>query len=145
MDMQMYERVKAAIQDGKSLEDVVAEVNAMAQTAKKELEPKTPMKDKYGKTYGGLRVDIPTKIDGTINKDGLVTVMMMYFTQQGLNPDECFDTEADFREHIEKILDRGLICSKAAQNMVNLERNGASDGEYAAELVDAIRQVFQTF
>lgn len=127
MDMQMYNLVKAAIKDGKSIEDVVAEVNALAQTAEKELKPQTPLKDKYSyipSTYIGVK-----NLDGTVNRNALITAIAFYYIQKGMNPDICFEDEKDFREHIARILDNGLASSKAAEKIYQMSMNGASDGE----------------
>lgn len=136
MDMQMYNLVKEAMKQGKSMEDVVAEVNALAQTAQKELEPKTPIADKWGQT--AVSYTIRSDVNGKMGKDSLVSAMMTYFTQSGFNPDVCFDTEQEYRAHVEEILDRGFTTSKTAEDIYALQKKGASESEMMSAVFGSI-------
>ena len=136
MDMQMYNLVKAAINEGKPLESVINEVKIMGETAQKELAPQTPIADKWGRRANSYFID--TTSSGLVNKHSLVGVMMAYFVQHGFAPDSCFDTEDEFRDAITGILDRGLDSSKAAANIAQMEKNGATDAEMLDAMFSAI-------
>lgn len=127
MDAQMYNLVKTAIKDGKSIDDIMAEVNAMAQTANKELQPHAPLLEKYCRRAQSY--SIAADNEGRVDKESLVSIVAAYFVQHGFNPDPCFENEADFRAHITGILDRGLSSSKVAADLAQMEKEGASDDE----------------
>ena len=127
MDKQVYDFVKAALKEGKSLEDVVAEINAMAETAKKELEPKNPIADMYN--VNTTTYTFNANHDGTFNREALVTAIAIYFVQNGFHPDECFENEGEFRNHIGGIIDCMLSASKTAEKCYVAQKSGADEAE----------------
>lgn len=144
MNKDMYNLVKAAMKEGKSLEDVVAEVNAAAKAAEKELKPKTPIADKWGAPASSYTTKATD--NGKLSKGSLVSFMMTYFVQNGFNPDACFDTEEKFREHVEHILDAGLKSSKHAADIYELHVKNVSDDEaikaWARAMGDMVADIF---
>lgn len=129
MDMNMYALIKDAMKKGKSADDVIAEVNALTQTAKKELAPKTPIKDKYGRLIVSVKDE-----SGKINKSGLVAALACYFVQNGFEPDVCFDDYTEFTANIREMLDRNLSILKSSAKQAQMNKDGASDEECMAAL-----------
>ena len=126
MDMQMYNLVKNAMKEGKSAEDLVREINSMAATAKKELEPKEPIKKAYmSKSHGA----IPNKVD----KAPLITLLAGYFVQNGFNPDEIFDTENQYRDYIGSVIESTLKGAKLLEKTVKTSKEAGED-EFAMGL-----------
>lgn len=129
MNKQMYDLIKTAMQEGKSIDEVINEVNDLAQTAEKEMEmknhPKTPIKDKY------LDMKEPTlyTIQGTIYKPSLVSLIARYMIEQGFEPDVCFQFDEEFRANIIDALDSCINCALSAQKLTKMEQDGASEEE----------------
>ena len=120
MDMQMYNLVKNAMKEGKSAEDLVREFNSMAATAKKELEPKEPIKRAYlTKSHGA----IPNKVD----KAPLITLLAAYFVQNGFNPDEVFENENQYRDYIGSLIDGILKGGKMLEKTVKTSKEAGED------------------
>lgn len=140
MDKQMYDLVKAAIKEGKSLEAVVAEVKAMGKAAEEDLKPKTPIADKWGKT--AKNYTIYGDDNGLIDKDYLVGCIMVYFVQNGFHPDDCFKSDSEFRNHITEMLDQWVALSKNAERFYTLELNNANAAEILGAIKDVITQTF---
>lgn len=123
MDMQMYNLVKNAMKEGKSAEDLVKEINSMAATAKKELEPKEPIKKEYVNKllYGAAP-------DGKVRKTTLITLIAAYFVQNGFNPDEVFDTENQYRSYISSLIDGILKCGKMLERTAKASKESKENG-----------------
>ena len=136
MDTKMYELVKAAIKEGKSIEEVMAEVNTLAVAAQEEMKPHAPLLEKY--CVHAPLYQIKADKSGLVERDSLISAIATYFVQRGFNPDPCFDTEGEFRDHIAGILDRGLDASKAAADLHQMEMEGASDDEMLAVMFKQI-------
>lgn len=136
MDMQMYNLVKDAMRNGKSIEDVISEVNTMAETAKKEIQPQAPLLEKYGKLHLGSSFDtISLNSDGSISKIELITLLARYYVQNGFNPDPCFDTEKEFLDQIAQMLDNNMGAMKAAERLFTLKKEGASEKEVSEKAI----------
>lgn len=140
MDTHMYNLVKDAIKDGKSIDTIIAEVNALAQTAQKELQPQAPLLEKYCRRAQSY--SITADDEGRVGRESLITAIATYFVQHGFNPDPCFDNEADFHAHIAGILDRGLSSSKVAADFAQMEKEGASDDEMLSVVLSEIGSMF---
>lgn len=146
MDMKMYELVKKAVQDGKSMEDITKEINALVQTAQKELEPKTPIADKWGKTRD--KYVIAASHDGTISKVGLIEALMTYYVQNGFMPDGIFKDTDEYFDRVGRDLDFRLASMKAADKITH-KFNLFADDEITEEqmsstILGAVRDLFNT-
>ncbi len=143
MDMQMYNLIKNAMKEGKSIEDVISEVNTMAETAKKEIQPQAPLLEKYGKLFPGTRyMQIDLNSDGTFNKDEIICVLARYYVQNGFNPDPCFDTEKEFLEAITSLTDNGFNALKLSEKLCTLKKQDASDEQLATRALSETMDLF---
>lgn len=133
MDMQMYNLVKNAMKQGKSVEDIIKETETLAQTAKKELEPKTPIADWYNRALIG-NIDP----DGNVVKERLITALACYFVQQGFTPDLCFKADKEYRDQVAGVIDRALSSLKAVAKVNKMDKDGASDREMNAVIGQTI-------
>jgi len=139
MDMKMYDLIKAAMKEGKSIDDLVDEVNTMAKTVEKEIKPQTPLQEKYSEKFpgaGSMYLDL--NFDGTINKEGLERALAYYYTQKGFNPDVCFDTEKEFLDRLGKMLDNDMSVLKVGEKLFSLKLSGASEHEVSSKAVNEL-------
>lgn len=143
MDKQMYTLIKNAMKDGKSVEDVVSEINLMAQAAQKELQPPHPIQDKYGKPYPKGRMISYADNAGMIPKDRLIPILARYYVQNGFKPDVCYTTEDDFLDVISRLLDSDLAALKSAERAENLRKAGVSQEDISKQVLsDFIGAIF---
>lgn len=132
MNTQMYDLVKNAIKDGSSIEDIVAEVNALAKTVQEEMKPHAPLLEKY--CVHAPFYQVKADASGRVDRESLISAVATYFVQHGFNPDPYFEDEDEFRGHIAGIIDRGLSASKGAADLAQMEMEGASEEEMLAEM-----------
>lgn len=146
MDMQMYDAIKAVIKDGKSVEDVISEVNTMATAAKKELESSKMLKNWYSKCVA--HTELCNRL-GQIDKTALISVLCCYFVQNGFDPDVCFNENLEFRKNVEEFLDRCLAVLKVTENVAKRETDGATPDEMLDTLFGGmgaiIKDMFDTW
>lgn len=126
MDMTMYNAIKAAMKEGKSVDDVIAEVDEMITEAKKELTPKTTLHDQYRKC---IAHECLCDAHGGVSKDALISVLCCYFVQNGFAPDLCFGSNDEFRKEVSEFLDRCLAVLKVTANVAKREADGATPDE----------------
>lgn len=140
MDMQMYNAIRAAIADGKSVEDVIAEVTETAKDVKKELTPKFSIKKQYSRCIAHEHL---CNCLGTIDKTALISVLGCYLVQSGFDPDVCFDNNDEFRKSIEETLDRYVKTFSIMGDIAKKVDSDAGDDEILATMFKGIGEMFK--
>lgn len=131
MNMDMYNQVKEALKNGKSLDDIVGDISAMAAAAEQELKPQTPIADRC---LNPRTIDDATAaIDYDHCKDStpLTILIAAWLVENDVAPDGLFDSYGEFLDKIDEQLKRDLEAFKTAQKFAQMQKDGASDSQLA--------------
>lgn len=144
MNMELYNQVKAMLQNGKSLEDVQREIYTMAQTAEKEIQPQTPIADYFtdGDHISSART-VLVNPDGRIDPAALQFLTGAYFVQNGFKVDTAFSDIEDYRKAMKRLLDQQANAFEFVNKISNMEQSGASDEDMLHTLFDGIGQILK--
>lgn len=124
MDKQIYDLVKDAIANGKSLEEITQEFTTIAKKVDEDLQPKTAISEKYAARF--------------VTKKDLISMLASYIVRQGFNPDLYFESDDQLREQIAKDIDEIVHSYKSAARVVDLKNNGANATEILKAMFDGI-------
>lgn len=129
MNMDMYNQVKGALRSGKSLDDIMNEFSAMAAAAEQELKPGTPIADHC--LYAQTICDAMDAIDdnGCKNVNPIATLVAAWLVENGVTPDDVFDSYGEFIGKVKDQLDHNLSAFKTACEVAKVQKNGASDSQ----------------
>lgn len=143
MNIELYNAVKAAIQNGESIDDIMSTANI----AKKNIEaekPKTPIADEIVNPQ-----NICSCLDA-IDQDGLkdssvpiARLVAGWMIKMGFAPDDLYSSVPEFINKVQERMEVDLKAFKAAAKFVKAVKRNDGEAETIKSIVDSINNDFK--